>query len=168
MARACPRTARGPGRVSRSPRAWQPSSPGSRSPIAAADAAAVAALLATELARAQLAPLALDRGGTGLGLALRRLPVVARVLLVTAHPDDEPSGLLVRLSRGLGVQTAQLTLTRGEGGQNEIGTELDEALGVLRSEEILASHRIAALLRAAGIPAARSAFQDLVTSNRDQ
>jgi LmbE family N-acetylglucosaminyl deacetylase len=91
--------------------------------------------------RAQLRPVAQDRGTSGLGLLLRRLPVSARVLMVTAHPDDEPSGLLVRLSRGLGLRTAQLTLTRGEGGQNEIGSELGEALGVLRTEELLASHR---------------------------
>ncbi len=91
--------------------------------------------------QAQLRPIPQDRGASGLGLALRRLPVTARVLMVTAHPDDESSGMLVRLSRGLGLRTALLTLTRGEGGQNEIGSELGEALGVLRSEELLASHR---------------------------
>jgi LmbE family N-acetylglucosaminyl deacetylase len=90
---------------------------------------------------AQLAPLREDLGASGLGLALRKLPVTARVLFVTAHPDDEPSGLLVRLSRGLGVRTALLTLTRGEGGQNELGSELGEALGVLRTEELAAVHR---------------------------
>ncbi len=95
--------------------------------------------------QAQLRPLPMDRGASGLGLMLRRLPVTARVLLVTAHPDDEPSGLLSRLSRGLGVRTALLTLTRGEGGQNEIGSELGEALGVLRSEELLASHHFDAV-----------------------
>ena len=105
--------------------------------------AALCVLLRPDSARAQLARLPLDRGAIGLGLALRRLPVTARVLVVAAHPDDEPSGLLVRLARGLGVRTAQLTLTRGEGGQNEIGTELGEALGVLRTEELLASHRYA-------------------------
>ena len=90
---------------------------------------------------AQLAPLREGLGATGLGLALRKLPVTARVLVVTAHPDDEPSGLLVKLSRGLGVRSALFTLTRGEGGQNEIGSELGEALGVLRSEELAAVHR---------------------------
>ena len=103
--------------------------------------AALCVLLRPDAARAQLARLPLDRGAVGLGLALRRLPVTARVLLVTAHPDDEPSGLVVRLSRGQGLRTAQLSLTRGEGGQNEIGTELGEALGVLRTEELVASHR---------------------------
>ncbi len=110
----------------------------------AAVAALVAALLPiwpAGLSEAQLRPLFLDRGSLGLGLALRRLPVTGRVLMVTAHPDDEHNGMLVRLSRGLGLRTALLTLTRGEGGQNEIGPELGEALGVLRTEELLAVHR---------------------------
>jgi LmbE family N-acetylglucosaminyl deacetylase len=92
-------------------------------------------------APAQLVPLPPDRGGNGLGLALRRLPVTGRVLYVTAHPDDEHNGVLVRLSRGLGLRTGLLTLTRGEGGQNAIGPELFDALGVLRTEELLALHR---------------------------
>ena len=87
-----------------------------------------------------LLPLPLDRGATGLGLALRRLGVAGRVLYVTAHPDDEHNGVLVALSRGRGLRTGLLTLTRGEGGQNEIGAELFEALGVLRTEELAAIH----------------------------
>jgi LmbE family N-acetylglucosaminyl deacetylase len=113
-----------------------------RSIVAAALAAVtLAAVTARERAAAQLSPLAYDRGATGLGLALRRLTVTARVLYVTAHPDDEHNGVLVRLSRGRGVRTALLTLTRGEGGQNEIGPELFQALGVLRTEELAAVHR---------------------------
>jgi LmbE family N-acetylglucosaminyl deacetylase len=65
----------------------------------------------------------------------------ARVLYVTAHPDDEHNGVLVALSRGRGVRAALLTLTRGDGGQNEIGPELFEALGVLRTEELAGVHR---------------------------
>lgn len=113
----------------------------SRNPVTALLAFVLLAVLASPLAVAQLAPLREDLGAAGLGLALRRLPVTARVLVVTAHPDDEPSGVLVRLSRGLGVRTALVTLTRGEGGQNEIGSELGEALGVLRTEELSAVHR---------------------------
>lgn len=113
----------------------------SRRPARALLAFGLLAVVASPLAVAQLAPLREDLGAAGLGLALRRLPVTARVLVVTAHPDDEPSGVLVRLSRGLGVRTALLTLTRGEGGQNEIGSELGEALGVLRTEELRAVHR---------------------------
>ena len=63
------------------------------------------------------------------------------MLYVTAHPDDEHNGVLVRLSRGLGLRTALLTVTRGEGGQNAIGPELFEALGVLRTGELMALHR---------------------------
>ena len=59
----------------------------------------------------------------------------------TAHPDDENNGLLVMLNRGLGYRTALATATRGNGGQNEIGPEIFEALGVLRTEELAAMHR---------------------------
>ena len=90
---------------------------------------------------AQLTPIPQDQGGNGLGLALRRLGVTSRVLYVTAHPDDEHNGVLVALSRGRGIRTGLLTLTRGEGGQNAIGPELFEALGVLRTEELSALHR---------------------------
>jgi LmbE family N-acetylglucosaminyl deacetylase len=86
-------------------------------------------------------PLDFDRGSTGLALALRRVGTTGRVLYVTAHPDDEHNGVLVRLSRGLGLRTALLTVTRGEGGQNAIGPELEGALGVLRTGELLALHR---------------------------
>jgi LmbE family N-acetylglucosaminyl deacetylase len=91
--------------------------------------------------RAQLRPIPQDEGASGLGLALRRLGVTGRVLYVTAHPDDEHNGVLVALSRGRGIRTALLTLTRGEGGQNAIGPELFEALGVLRTEELNTLHR---------------------------
>src|SRR6185295_17548710 len=98
-------------------------------------------LCVLRVADAQLQPIPLDEGGNGLGLALRRLGVTGRVLYVTAHPDDEHNGVLVALSRGRGLRTALLTLTRGEGGQNAIGPELFEALGVLRTEELAALHR---------------------------
>jgi LmbE family N-acetylglucosaminyl deacetylase len=110
-------------------------------PIVAVMATVACALALASPAAAQLAPIPQDRGASGLGLALRRIGVTARVLYVTAHPDDEDNGMLVRLSRGLGVRTAVLTLTRGDGGQNAIGPELFEALSVLRSEELAAIHR---------------------------
>ncbi len=59
----------------------------------------------------------------------------------TAHPDDEDNGLLVMLNRGQGFRTALATATRGNGGQNEIGPEIFEALGVLRTQELAALHR---------------------------
>jgi len=92
-------------------------------------------------AQAQVTPLHYDQGATGLGLALRHLPVDGGVLYVTAHPDDENNGLLVKLNRGLGLRTALLTVTRGDGGQNEIGPELFQAIGILRTEELANVHR---------------------------
>lgn len=74
--------------------------------------------------------------GRRLELALRHLDTSSRLLYVTAHPDDEDSGLLARLRFADGVRVRLLTLTRGEGGQNEIGTHLSDALGVLRSREL--------------------------------
>ena len=80
-------------------------------------------------------------GEVGLGLALRELGNVGALLETTAHPDDENSALLAMLTRGQGVRTALLTTTRGTGGQNEIGPELNEALAVLRTEELASVHR---------------------------
>jgi LmbE family N-acetylglucosaminyl deacetylase len=82
-----------------------------------------------------------DRGAMGLSQALNRLDVVASVLHTGAHPDDENSSLLAWLSRGKGVRAAYLSATRGDGGQNLLGTELFEALGVIRTEELLAARR---------------------------
>jgi len=105
--------------------------------------AAVAALtfLAPRPVATQIAPLAFDQGASGLGLALRQLPVDGSVLYVTAHPDDENNGVLVALNRGRGLKTSLLTVTRGDGGQNEIGPELFQAIGILRSEELMAVHK---------------------------
>jgi len=103
-------------------------------------AAALVFLLALP-ASAQITPLPFDEGATGLGLALRHLPVSGRVLYITAHPDDENNGVLVMLNRGRGLETALQTVTRGDGGQNEIGPELFQAIGILRTEELAALHR---------------------------
>src|SRR5689334_23030771 len=65
-----------------------------------------------------------------------------RVLMIGAHPDDEDTELLTLLVRGMGVEAAYLSLNRGEGGQNLIGPELGEALGLLRSEELLSARRL--------------------------
>ena len=92
-------------------------------------------------ARAQLEPTPYDRGVVGTGLALRRLATTRSILFVTAHPDDERSGLLAYLSLGKGYRVGIVTLTRGAGGQNEIGPELGDALSVLRTEELRSVHR---------------------------
>lgn len=73
--------------------------------------------------------------------SLLRLRTTATVLHITAHPDDEDGGLLTWLARSRGARTGLLTLTRGEGGANLIGPELFDALGILRTEELLAADR---------------------------
>ncbi|MFQ3580938.1 PIG-L family deacetylase [Chloracidobacterium validum] len=78
----------------------------------------------------------IDRGLVGLKLQLRKLPTTASVLHIGAHPDDEDSALIARLARGDGARVAYLSLTRGEGGQNILGTEQGTALGVIRTEEL--------------------------------
>ena len=65
-----------------------------------------------------------------------------RVLMIGAHPDDEDTELLTILVRGMGAEAAYLSLNRGEGGQNLIGPELGEALGLVRTEELLAARRL--------------------------
>lgn len=64
------------------------------------------------------------------------------VLYVAAHPDDENTQFLAYLSKGRGVRTAYLSLTRGEGGQNLIGPEIGDPLGVIRTQELLAARRV--------------------------
>lgn len=71
--------------------------------------------------------------------AIGKARVSTRILFVTAHPDDEASALLSYLSHGLGADVALMTLTRGQGGQNAIGPEQGEELGILRTSELLAA-----------------------------
>jgi LmbE family N-acetylglucosaminyl deacetylase len=80
-----------------------------------------------------------DLGEAGLRLELLRLGTTARLMQVVAHPDDEDGGMLTLEARGHGVSTLLMTLNRGEGGQNKIGSNLSDVLGVLRAEELLAS-----------------------------
>lgn len=91
--------------------------------------------------RAQARPV-YDRGAVGLMQMLKRLNTSASVLMIGAHPDDEDTALLAYLARGESARTAYLSLTRGDGGQNIIGTELGEALGVIRTEELLQARRL--------------------------
>ena len=97
--------------------------------------------LASWPTHAQNPGLADQRGYVGLGLLLRHLNTVGVFMQATAHPDDENNALFVMLNRGKGFRTVLATATRSDGGQNEIGPELFDALGVLRTEELLALHR---------------------------
>jgi LmbE family N-acetylglucosaminyl deacetylase len=81
-------------------------------------------------------------GAAALGLSLRRVGTVQRVLMIGAHPDDENTQLLSTLALGRGADVAYLSLTRGEGGQNAIGSDQQEALGLIRTEELLAARRL--------------------------
>jgi LmbE family N-acetylglucosaminyl deacetylase len=83
-----------------------------------------------------------DLGADGLTQALLRLQTTASVLHVGAHPDDEDSAFVARLARGDHARVAFLALSRGEGGQNLIGTELFDALGIIRTEELLQARRL--------------------------
>jgi LmbE family N-acetylglucosaminyl deacetylase len=74
--------------------------------------------------------------------ALHSLANTGSVLMIAAHPDDENTALLAYFARGLCVRTAYLSLTRGEGGQNLLGPEQGDALGVIRTQELLAARRV--------------------------
>ena len=77
-----------------------------------------------------------------IALGLRKLGVVGSVLYVAAHPDDENTALLAYLANGARVRTGYLSITRGDGGQNLIGSEQGPALGLIRTQELLAARRI--------------------------
>ncbi len=87
-------------------------------------------------AGAQVRPI-YDQGAIGLGQILKRLGNTKRIMHIGAHPDDEDSDMLAYLARKENARTVYLSLTRGDGGQNVIGPELFEALGVIRTEELL-------------------------------
>ena len=82
-----------------------------------------------------------DRGAVGLWQLLLKLHTSASMIHFTAHPDDEDGGMLTLESRGEGVRTALMTLNRGEGGQNVMANDYWSALGLDRTEELLAAGR---------------------------
>jgi LmbE family N-acetylglucosaminyl deacetylase len=83
-----------------------------------------------------------DRGAGALSRQLQRLQTTASVLHTGAHPDDEDSALIAFHARHDNARTAYLSLTRGSGGQNIIGTEQSDLLGVIRTEELLQARRL--------------------------
>ncbi len=106
-----------------------------------AAAAALGAAVAPGLVAQPLQP-----AGTGgfeaLARALKGLDQDKRVLVIGAHPDDDNTELITYLSLATGADVAYLSLSRGEGGQNLIGSELGDGLGLLRSEELLSSRAV--------------------------
>lgn len=82
-------------------------------------------------------PLPLDQGQSAIEQALRKLHTTASVLYIVAHPDDEDGSLLTYLSRGLGARCTLFTLTRGEGGQDVMSADTNDALGLIRTNELL-------------------------------
>jgi hypothetical protein len=83
-----------------------------------------------------------DGGHIGLGLALRKLSVSGTFMQCPAHPDDETNALFAMFGLGMGLRAIDLQNNRGDGGQNEIGPELFGDMGVLRTSELLAAHRL--------------------------
>lgn len=86
-------------------------------------------------------PIAENRGAAGLALALQQLHTRASVLMIVAHPDDEDGGMLTYEARTVGARVSLLTLNRGEGGANVMSSDLWDALGLVRSEELLHADR---------------------------
>src|SRR5580658_6903950 len=103
--------------------------------------AATACLLAALPGRAQVAgsPSAQD---TAIMRDLYDFQSMGSVLYVAAHPDDENNELIAYLARGRHYRTAYLSLNRGDGGQNVLGPQFGEELGLIRTEELLAARRV--------------------------
>jgi LmbE family N-acetylglucosaminyl deacetylase len=107
-------------------------------------AVAIAVVAASRTASAADAPPLFPEAMSGgeIQRALQKLNVLGRVLYIAAHPDDENTNLMAFWANGSLYETAYLSITRGDGGQNLIGPELRERLGVIRTEELLAARRI--------------------------
>src|SRR3954471_10702240 len=118
-----------------------------RPPLRATNAVAAIAfvvVLGTSIAlsaQLRVAPVGERPDAATVNLLLRKLASTGTFMQTDAHPDDEDNGLLAMLGDGQGMRATLVTATRGDGGQNEIGPELGQALGVLRTEELLAVHR---------------------------
>jgi LmbE family N-acetylglucosaminyl deacetylase len=102
----------------------------------------LAGFIAGDGVRAQMPPISEMKGEVGLGLLLRQLKTTAVLMQATAHPDDENNGMLAAMGWGQGARTIVATATRGDGGQNEIGPELFDALAVARTEELISVHQL--------------------------
>src|ERR1700691_1699296 len=86
-------------------------------------------------------PADVGRGAAGLTHWLHAIRTRASLMMVTAHPDDEDGGVLAFETRGAGARAVLLTLNRGEGGQNAMSSDMYDALGLVRTQELLAADR---------------------------
>jgi LmbE family N-acetylglucosaminyl deacetylase len=86
-------------------------------------------------------PVDVERGTAGLSRWLAAIRTRASLLMIVAHPDDEDGGMLAAETRGRGTRTAQMTLNRGEGGQNAMSVDMDDDMGLLRTQELLQAGR---------------------------
>src|SRR5436190_12552148 len=134
-------TDRGSMNTLKSPRRWLSPHRWHRASALLMLVAAIPTLYFSAHAQMRVRPVDLEDGDVALGLVLRHLNNTGVFMQATAHPDDESNALHVYLNRGQGVRTVLATATRGDGGQNEIGPEIFDALAVLRTEELAALHR---------------------------
>ncbi|MFC4766241.1 NEW3 domain-containing protein [Effusibacillus consociatus] len=111
-------------------------------PLRTAQAAAVLGMVGSFLLPLPAREVQAERGVVDLWKSIKPLTTVASLMNTGAHPDDEHSALLAYSSLGLGVATSSVIANRGEGGQNEIGSELGNALGVIRSRELQEASKI--------------------------
>jgi len=82
-------------------------------------------------------PLPQDRGGAKLEQTLKQLGTTASIMTIVAHPDDEDGAMLTYMTRGMGARAMSFTLTRGEGGQNAMSADTYDALGLIRTNELM-------------------------------
>ena len=101
----------------------------------------LAAVLFASAARPSLQVPSQDSGAAGTWHRLLKLRTTASLMHTTAHPDDEHGGMLAWAARGEGARVSLLTLNRGESGDNAIGAELFDGLGLIRTEELLVANR---------------------------
>src|SRR5580704_619203 len=105
----------------------------------------VTKILPIAVVLAGLAPLPAQKpfpGAIEIEQSLHKLNELGSVLMIGAHPDDERTGVLAYFARGRYMRTGYLSLTRGEGGQNLIGSEQGAQLGIIRTQELLAARRL--------------------------
>src|SRR5918992_2009771 len=101
----------------------------------------LAAVVFASTARPSLQVPSQDSGAAGTWHRLLKLRTTASLMHTTAHPDDEHGGMLAWAARGEGARVSLLTLNRGESGDNAIGAELFDGLGLIRTEELLVANR---------------------------